>query len=215
MKKIAFWILTLIIIPNSIKAYECSNTDKERLQKLANNVGIAIEEQNDNKFSATFTGVSKEIEIYNPITYLYNYNVSDDVFGETTINNLKPGNTYKFKIYGYSKCYYETLRTITVNIPTLNKYYDDQICQNAREYALCQKWVTSNLTYEEFTNKVNDYILNRDSKKDNIDNDNNAKNFDFFQFYEKYYVPTFIAMICILIILILLWIRENKKNSFK
>lgn len=220
MKKIAFWILTLIIIPNSIKAYECSNTDKERLQKLANNVSVSYEEYENNLYflNVIFSGVSNEITISNDQRheYLIYANLNNSYFGEVKSYGLDSGKNYTFSIYGTKKCIFQKLRTITIQIPSYNIYYKDNVCQNAREYYLCQKWMTANLSYEEFTKKVNDYISIRDNKKENNnDNSNEMKQFDFFQFYEKYYVPTFIMMIFILIILILLWIKENKKNNLK
>lgn len=213
MKKIIFSTLMLIIlIPISIDAYECSNADRDRLQILANNVSVTLEEQGNGTFNATFSGLSNELKIYSTTNYLNYYNTLPTTIGETTIKNLKYGKIYQFRLSGYTKCYSNTIKNITVNIPNKNPYYGDEICNNAKDYSLCQKWADVNITYDEFTKKVNEYIENNKTNGNNTINQKNKKN-NFFEFYEKYYWPTFIGMICILGLLIFLWLKENKKNK--
>lgn len=213
MKRIVTLLISLItIFPISIKAYECSNTDRERLQVLANNITVTLEEQENRKNLIIFSGLSNELKIYSETDYANHYNATTNNIGETRIENVKNGKSYQFKVTGYLKCYNTTIRMITVNIPSKNPYYGDEICNEASEYSLCQKWTSVGMTHDEFIKKVNEYIENKkDSGKDHTDA-NNTKN-SFFEFYEKFYWPIFVGMICILVLLIFLWIKENKKNK--
>lgn len=214
MKKVLFIIAILTLaIPIYSKAYQCSNSDMDYYQKLSDNVSPTIEEQENGTFSVIFSGVSKSIRIYNTKNGAYYWNLTPNFIGETRIDGLKLGETYSFEIYSFSEiCLLKKFRIITVNIPNKNPYYNDAICLNAKDYSLCQKWTTIDISYEEFVQKVNDYIKkNEDIKKDN--NTIETKKFDFFTFYQKYYWPTFIGMICILILLLILWFKENKKNK--
>lgn len=208
-------VISICLFPNLIKASECSNEDRARLQKFADNVTYTLEEMNDGSFSISFYGVSDEIRIYNPDNLLYYRNILNSEIGETVINNLKFGSKYRFIIQSASMtCLMDRFRTITINVPSKNPYYNDSICENAKEYKLCQKWENVNVSYEEFTNKVNEYIKQKQTKpNDNPIIENNKNNFDFFEIYNKYYWPTFIGMICLLILLIILWIKQNKKNK--
>lgn len=214
MKKVLFIIAILTLaIPIYSKAYQCSNSDMDYYQKLSDNVSPTIEEQENGTFSVIFSGVSKSIRIYNTKNGAYYWNLTPNFIGETRVDNLNLGETYSFEIYTFSEiCLLKKFRIITVNIPNKNPFYDDEVCLNARDYSLCQKWATVNITHDEFVQKVNDYIKkNNNTKKDT--NSVDTKKFDFFTFYQKYYWPTFIGMICILSLLIFLWAKENKKNK--
>ena len=216
MKKIIFSIFMLAtLIPISINAYECSNEDKERLQNLANNISVILEEQENGNFAAIFSGVSTQLRIFNPNNWLYYRNITGNEIGEVKIEDLNLGNTYQFQINSAtSVCLVEKIRTITVNVPNKNPYYGDEVCNNAKDYSLCQKWTTVNMTHDEFVKKVNKYVEDsKNTNKGNNDINSNEQKFNFFEFYEKYYWPTFIGMICILGLLIFLWVKENKKNK--
>ncbi len=105
------------------------------------------------------------------------------------------------------------LKTITINAPNYNPYYNDPICEGLNNLSICQKWSKVELDYEGFVKKVNEYKeKNKEtiSKNPNTEIQNNK--FDFFDIYNKYYWPTFVGMICLLILLIILWIKQNKKN---
>lgn len=217
MKKIVFCIISLLFMfPMGIKAYECSNEDKERLQKLANNISVSYEEYEENGktyFKAIFAGLSKEIRIYSDRRHFYYYNYSNNLFDEVELQ-VYPGNTYQFTINGSETCKYNDFRTITINIPNYNPYYEDDVCRNAREYKLCKKWVSNNeISYDEFVSKVTEYKKQQGEViADNSTEENGINGFTFLDIYNKYYWPTFVGMICSLILLILLWIKQNKKN---
>lgn len=219
MKRILYGlIIGFCLIPNIVNA-ECNPSDKERLQKLANNISVTLEEYEENGgtyFKATFTGLSKELRIYSDRKHFYYYNYSNNVIDEVELH-VYSGRTYQFTVNGNSTCPYNNFRTITISIPSYNPYYKDQICDNASEYRLCQKWYQNDLSYDEFINDVNNYISNR---QNNDSNGNNAGNsyddyyfdFNFGRFYRLVYFPSLVVTIILMILLVIFWNKENKKN---
>lgn len=217
MRKTAIIIFLLLLFPFSISADECSNADKERLQKLANNITYIIENYTNNngeeKLRLVFSGVSNELTLYNSANnkYYFYIKIDDSYFGDVDINNVSSG-TKKFKIYGASSCSNTTLRNITINVSPRNPYFNDPLCDNIKEYSLCQKFTNANVDYETFKVKTQDYI---DSKKknENVPNDNNYDDsyWKFFEFYQKYYFVMVIITFG-LFSLLLLWIRQNRKR---
>ena len=77
MRRIIFSLVIMVaMMPIIIDASECSNEDKERLQNLANNVSVILEEQENDKFSAIFSDVSTQLRIFNPNNWLYYRNIT-------------------------------------------------------------------------------------------------------------------------------------------
>ena len=218
MRKTAIIIFLLLLFPFSISADECSNADKERLQKLANNITYIIENYTNNngeeKLRLVFSGVSNELTLYNSTNnkYYFYIKIDDSYFGDVDINNVSSG-TKKFKIYGASSCSNTTLRNITINVSPRNPYFNDPLCDNIKEYSLCQKFTNANVDYETFKVKTQDYI---DSKKknENVPNDNNYDDsyWKFFEFYQKYYFVMVIITFGLFSLLLFLWIRQNRKR---
>lgn len=213
-------VLTIFMFPISIKAYECSNADRERLQKLASNVSYILEEvdyENNIYFDVIFTGVSDEIKIYSDDKNVSYFNLSTEYISETESVRLSLGKTYIFEIKSKDVCFFETFRTITVNTPIYNIYYNDPICDNVKDYSLCQKWHdNSSITYDEFVQKVNNYKSNNNKINDIINNNKDEEKdmyILFFNYYQKYYWYCLTGMILILVLLIYLWIKQNKKNK--
>ena len=215
MKRFIYILICLMIFPTIISA-ACIGEEKDRLQKFANNITYTLEEvpiADNVYFKATFTGLTTGVSLFDPISFqYYNYTGSNETTGEIEINSLSSGRSYMFSIYGTGNCSSEKIRTITINTPYYNKYYDDPICEKAKNYSLCQKWVQNDLNYEQFTAKVNEYIKQNTVKpNDNPVVDNNI--FDFLEFYHKYYWPLLIGLIVVFIVLIIIWNIQNKKNK--
>lgn len=213
MKKILM-ILVACIFPCNVLASECSNSDRQRLQDLANNIAMTVEEveyEGSPYLNVTFTGLHKDLKIYNSLGYYYYHNFGDNIVGETTIAYLEPGKVYKFQISGVNNCAFETVRTITLNAPNYNEYYNDSICDGVSDYSLCQKWINIDMTYDEFVKNVKKY--KDDFQENTINEDNNNKSFTFYDFYNNYYWHTFFGLLIVLVILIYIWIKQNNKNK--
>jgi len=215
MKRIVWLIAFLLLFPTSTKAFQCTSSTYEALQEFANNVTVSVEEEENNGnlyFSATFSGVYSKLrfEVQNMVGAYFGG--VDERLGEFTVNGLKPGKSYVFEVYGADSCFSYKFRTITLDLPEYNKFYNETICQNAREYALCQKWSNVNLSYDEFSKKVNEYIETRDDGLKGITPEEPSESL-FWYLYENYYWVALSSLIIFLGILIWLWIRENKKNK--
>lgn len=218
MKRLIYiLIISICLFPSLIEAEECTDKDRTRLQKQADNVTYILEEYEEDGqtyFKTTFSGVSKEIRIYSDRRHFYYYNYSTNPIDEFDID-VYPGTLYKFTINGSNKCKYTDFRTITINIPYLNQYYNNPVCNGLQNLNVCQRWSNVNLSYEGVTKMVNEYKEKQNDKKNNTPSNtrDEKNNFDFMKLYNKLYWPTFIGLICVLILLIILWNKENKKNK--
>lgn len=219
MRKIlSYFIIVFAFFPFYVSAFECSSNDRERLQKMANNISVTLEERNIDGviyFDATVAGVSKEIRLYDQAKFIYYRNITENDINEIIFEKLRQGKTYTYNVVGDSTCENYNFRTIRLSIPVYNIYYDEPICENAKTYKLCQKWYdNSNLSYEDFKSKVKSYIQNNttESLKSNDSDGNDDLYLQFINFYDKYYYVLLSSLIICLSILIYLWIRINKKN---
>ena len=221
MKKIFLGLIFMFLIfsVEKVGAIGCNNDEIEKFQKYANNVAYVIEpvigENNNATFDVIFTGIHPKFRL----TYdIYGVDIQDyyatntGALGEIVLHQLKPGNSYVFKIHGVSRCYTYTFKTFMIDLPNYNQYFNSQICDDAREYKLCQKWVKVDMDYQTFEQKVIDYKNNKNKKTDVIVPQKSSSNI-FYEIYEKYYWPILGGMIALLGLLIYLWIKEQKKNQ--
>lgn len=218
MKKGLFFIIfvSVLFFRFDADALECNSEDKQRLQKLSNNINVTLEEINNNGnlyLNATFTGVAKDLRVFSEQKLVSFYNSSDNFIGEAIVPGLFQGKTYTFIIYGKHTCVFDELRRITINVPVYNQYYNDSICNGLNEYKLCQKWANVDMSYEEFANKVKEYSETKKTTVNNSENKHNGHYFSFYNFYMKYFIYVLVALVLILSILIRLWIKENKRNQ--
>ncbi len=219
MKRIVFsLIICLFMFPSLVDAAECSASDRERLQKFANNVTFTLEEANYNGkfyFDVLFAGVSSDLLFRSSEKLSYYKNYSSNYIDEFVVEMLEPGRTYEFEVLGYTKCNTTLLRNITITVPNYNVYHNDNVCNDAKEYSLCNKWYKNEYSYDEFVKKVTEFKNNKQNNKNdyeqNISNDNGG--FDLYSFYQKYYWYVLFSMIAALGLLIYFWIKENKKNK--
>lgn len=214
MKRIVWLITFLLVFPIVADATECTGNDRERLQKLANNITIAVEEVTDENgnitFAATFAGLSDELIIRSSELNFNSFNVEDYPIGYAKAHGLKQNKVYQYSVEGFDKCYRTIFRNITINTPKYNPYYSEIICENNREFYMCQKWGNFDKTYEEFEKEITEHI---NSNKNVIVNDDTNQDDTFYLLYKKYYWPCLITLIAFLGLLIFLWVRENEKNK--
>lgn len=215
MKRIIVILALLFIFPTSILAANCGGTIKEEYTKMANNITYVIEmndDGNENRTAnITFSGLSKDLLIKESDYSTGKTNYYNEYFGEYTYKNLPLGTNYNFKIIGRKECNIDALRIINITLPNYNPYYNDPICENARNYKLCQKWTTVNVTYEEFQENVKNYLNSIPTTKKIIEQEETK--FDFYYYYNRYYWYVLGGLIIVLGILIYLWLKDNKKNK--
>lgn len=210
--------MVLVFFNNySIRAYECSYKRQDTLQELANNVTYTLDYSVDDNgnyvFKAVFTGVAKDLLVRDNRYNLDYSSYDDEYFGELRIPNLLPGKQYFFSIIGTNECFGTVVRNITIDIANYNPYYNHDLCKNIPEFKLCQKWVTSNISYDEFVTQTNKYLENKKSDgNQNLNADEKSNNI-FWIIYQNYYWLILTSLILVLIVIICLWIKENKKNQ--
>ena len=150
-KRIFIVFLLLVLIPFKVDA-ECSEDEKIRLSKLANNITTSVEYyEENNTFALTFLNLTGEFFIVDDNTDL---NYQSDF--ELIIDNLQSGN-YKYKIYDTNGCFENEVLTKTIKIPYYNKYYNYKECNDFHEYSYCSKWLQSNISYDAWKSKVDTY----------------------------------------------------------
>lgn len=134
--------------------------------------------------------------------------------GEITIYDVqKTAGNYKF-YSNLSECYGVKLGNVYYSLPAYNNYYNDPLCENNRNFSLCQKWVKVNYSYNELSEKINEF----NKQEEQIQEDDNIetiykKNYldDIVKFYIEYY---YFILIGIILICVTIMIISKKKNSF-
>lgn len=204
MKKI--FILFLTIIPITAKA-DCSNQNLTKYKNLASNIESYYTFNEDTKkMDVTIYNLSNELELKNGRE---EYSTNDSPIGKTTIYGLSPGETLKLTVYKKNgECESKSLRTIYVNLPNYNQYYNSEICIN-NNHQLCSKWVnTSVYTYDQFVKKVESETKNNEEEQTP---EEEMKKYGIADFLLDYYMVILLAIIVIGIPIIY---RTNKKRKF-
>lgn len=211
MKKIFYFLILvmLFILPNDVKA-SCTIQEKARLKKIVSNVNISYYYQivgNRAVFSIKFNNVNKEL--YFKDSKGNNYYGSDN--GEIVLTNYSAGASYTFNFYGTESCKLEEVGKLYANTPSYNPYYQLSVCDDAKEYSLCQKWVSHSLSRQEFIEKVNEYKQNINIIDDSEIN-KQISIIDLTMSFIRMY-GIYIAIIVTIIIITIKYIRY-KKDTF-
>lgn len=212
MKKILKYLLILLVflIPNTIKA-SCSSSEKARLKRIISNINISYDYEiinNDAVFSIKFSNLNPEIYFVDQFNNYYTqYNQNNEII----LYNFADGKSYTFTFYGTNTCAGEKISNLYATTPTYNPYYKLSVCDNAKEFELCQRWVSHSLSRGEFINKVNEY-KNKNEIIDNTEVNKQISIIDFAMSFIRMY-GLYIAGAIIIIIIVIKFIRY-KKDTF-
>lgn len=209
-------LLFLMIIPISVNGY-CSEEDIVRISKLANNITTSTEyNEETNTFSLTFLNLTNEFVIYDENNNTY----SGDF--ELTINNIKSGN-HRYSIYDMNGCFSDEILTKHINLPFYNKYYKMNECNNFPEYTYCSKWLNSEITYNTWKNKVDNYKISNNEpiieKTEEETPTDKIREFFILLYVDNYYIFLPIIIITFSAIIYLkdrsdsIIYRKNKKED--
>ena len=193
MKKMLTLLLMLGIGVMPVNA-ACNYTDKAAANKKAANVKLDYEVVEDTQeyddgtisvseyFKMTILNVTEDlyVTVTNDVTNTTNtYRYSDVKDGVITFNwdNNEVITNFTMKVYGSdsSPCKDEELRTIRKQTPRYNDFANRAICEDMKDFYLCEKYTTvENIDESMFINKVTDYAEgkiddngeNKDDKKD-------------------------------------------------
>lgn len=175
MKKAICILFLLLFIPTYEVDAKCMYSDIARLKKIASNVNFSYVykiKADDAIFNVTLTNLTKDIYFVD----MTNEKVYKNKTGEYTLKNYKSGSTVVYNFYSTNvECSDNVLYTIRISLPKYNEYYNNSICNDAREYSLCQKWSSHNLDYSTFLEKVSQYKIEKQKQeelqKQEVDND--------------------------------------------
>lgn len=211
MKKIVYFLIIMIIFlfPSKVKGY-CSVENKARLKQLVSNVNISYEYEmvgNNPVFTVKLNNVGPELYFIDKNGNA-NYGNSN---GEFVLNNYYNGQTYDFKFYGTTDCSNEEVGRLYVTLPKYNPYYNLSVCDDAKEYKLCQKWVSHSLNRKQFVEEVNKY-KQEISKIDDKEVNKKISVIDLTMSFIRMY-GLYIAIFIIIVIITIKFIRY-KKDTF-
>lgn len=216
MKYLKYITLALILSsPFAVKA-KCDYKEMSDLRKIASNIQFSY-----NYYYKSTSGIDSEVRFkitianLNPKVFIRDVDKIENYYyknsNELIKNDYAPGGSYKFELYTNSdNCRGELLFTRYVALPTYNRFSEDEICNDATEFYLCNKWQKVNISYDEFKNKVNEY---KESSKVVIEKpkeEPTLKDKILSFIFEYYYYILLVIIALTSSLLIALIKRENK-----
>ena len=211
-KKILFVICLFVLLPINAKALMCSNEKKSKFREQAKNIAVNYtynETDSDITFNIKFDNIPSDF-------YIYDVNTGDvyypDGASSVLISNVQKNKSYKYWVYTTDAlCEKETLYTHYITIPGYNRYYKDALCKGIEDYKLCNKWLSVNMSYEEWKKEVNKYIdsFKKDQDEEIVEVPKGV--FDYvFDFYADYYYFILPGIIILCVVGIIIY---NKKHD--
>ena len=166
--QIILFMVFIILIPNKVSAL-CDNNAKARLKSITANVTFAtkyVESNNSVNFYITLANLHPEIYIKDATSFkYYYYNSKATNPHELTISGYLPGRSIKYEFYTKNVgCTGEVLLVRYVTLPPYNRFYSDPLCQGIEDYTFCQKWIKTNLSYNQFKQKIAIYKSNGETE---------------------------------------------------
>ena len=203
MKKMLTFLITLALTIMPVHAV-CSFKEKSEPMTKASNVKVDYEVVEDKQEyeGGTVDNEYFKISILNITEDLYVV-VSNDITNEEvtyTFNDVKDGiitfnwehneeiTNFTFKIYASDKtqCNGEELKTIRKQTPRYNDFYNRAICQDMKDFYLCQKYTTvKNIDESMFIEKVDNFMLG-EIDEDGKETENKKPENKILQFINDY-----------------------------
>lgn len=199
-KKLIIIAFTLmLLLPTSVFA-KCSNAEVIRLQKIANNISDSktYHYVNDQvKFNITLTNVTNDV-------YLYDFIKRQNLYatgGPITQYDYNDGMTIRYVVKSnLDNCRGDTIRNISVVLPSYNNYYSSDLCEGISSYSLCRKWYnTKNLSYDDFEKQVRAYRKSLEDKPIDVPVEKHKKTWQelAFELFSKSYIIILVPIIII------------------
>lgn len=237
IKYLTLFIISFLFLSLSPKAITDNCSDKEdiELSRAASQIktGYTYKEIQDERM---INGVSVEftINVYNMSDLLYlevygipgtpktTYTTNNAVNGVINIPNLSSytQNTYTLMFKSKnSNCLDKVILNKQIVTPKYNEYSQSTECADYPKFSLCQKFYNTNVTYEEFSDKLDSYIesleeIKTSSSKENKKDEKNIKE-QLVQIYKsnkKTLLYTGLSIIVIALITgIVIMIRKRMK----
>lgn len=141
----------------------CTSSLKLSLREEYSNINVVVDKQNildKVLYTVEINGVSENINIKDSETAI----IYSPIDGYIKLENINPGVTKQLLFFAsnLNPCYKYEIITINVLIPFYNKYKDNALCVGNEEYFLCRENSSVNVTLEEFTRLINEYIKSKE-----------------------------------------------------
>lgn len=133
-----------------------------------------------NYFKVSIVNITENfyVEVTNDVDdSVQTYTYADATDGVVTFNleSIEFVVNFTIKVYStnQSGCSGELFRTLYLTTPRINPYYNYNICREAPDYYLCQKYVTfdEDVDFYSFVKKVQAYIDKKDEEKQTEENE--------------------------------------------
>lgn len=232
-----FSLLFVCCYCSNVFAFE---TDVNTLKRIASNINYDysyVEKDNSVTFTIRFTNVYSDVYIHDVMN---DKNYAANANGEVIISGYSSNKKYKFEVKNKNEGkqnviilptwdgtkYYDKIITlpgesvsstplyiIYINLPAYNPYYDDEVCKGFETYQLCQKWVSNNLSYDEFVREVTK-AKEKNNVKDKVINE--KKEYTIIDYFRDniLFITIATAISVVIIVLVINYIRD-KNNGFE
>lgn len=222
MKRVYYLMMTFIsmFILISTAVAECSDEERINLKNQIGKViisyshlGEVVKEDGSivyNEFMVTTSNIPDGVYIYLYPTTLEKFETLDN--GDLKIK-LTTG-TWKYNFYS-SKCQ-NIIDTISVSLPTFNKYSLDPLCDgiDGSEFKLCGKYYEEEVSRENFEQRLNSYKkIHVKEEKNEVNNDKNNIINSIFTFIKSYYFYLIAAILFIVLISLIVKIISERRNK--
>ena len=168
LRYLFIFTLSLFSLISPVKAAACDADDLARLKNLAERVDVAytLVENTDEKdrYNLSINNVESELSLtmineYNEES-TYTYDSKNN--GKIEIYDLGPG---ELKIKVYSINCESNLKTITLNLPYYNKYYENECKDYKDKIKSCQKWSKTEINQARVLNEISQYKSKEEENK--------------------------------------------------
>lgn len=198
MKKILFIVFSLVIFLPFLNA-ECTYKDRKDLNILGSYITYHYEyDESTNTFNLTINNLTEDMKAYYKEDYYPNN-------GQVIISGLIEGESVSAQIRGTdsSLCAGEAIRTIIVNMPYKNDYYNRSECAGKTLNVCTSKFLDYKMSETQFKNLINkkieevhDFNFEEETKKITVEKSFWEKVIDILK---ELYIPIILIIVSSLI----------------
>lgn len=189
MKKVLLFVFVFFMFSLNVIA-DCSYTEQAELLNKAANVKVSYEIKNE---VVHFVDMDANVDYFNIIITNLNNDFYATIKDDAT-NNLKNvvGNSndgianyrwdnldtitnFTIEVFvSKGNCSGQKIKTLYLQTPRYNEYYNREICEELSDFYLCQKYITTNIpTEERFFEQLDSYKSGRINEQgETVDNRN-------------------------------------------
>ena len=214
MKRYIKFICVLLLLLIPIRVNACDSSDLSIQRDLANNINTLVEYRMVNNapvFDITFTNPGST-----RIRDLATDSEQQRINSAVTIRGYSPGQTIRLEVIGYGSCLGIVLLPISINLRPFNPFSNDPICEEAREFNMCNRWEPVKVTHDAFIKQVEEFIERRNEglaleelKPQDINTWEKT-----LAFIGNNYISIVVVVIVVVIIIAIVQKIAKKKNQF-